>query len=329
MIVITGGAGFLGSNLAHALNAQDFTDIALVDNLATGDAARWQNINAANFRELVPYNNLFHWLNDNSQQVEAIVHLGGQLGNAANDMEAMLESHYKLSIMLWDWCTLAQRPFLYASTAATYGNGEEGFEDTFNLDYLNKLRPTSPYGFVKHLFDKWVGGAVARGEARPPQVVGMKFFNIFGPHEYHEPGGGFIAKTYQNALNNEPTTLFASNDPAVEDGQQQRDFMYIDDAVDVVTWLLASPKVSGMFNIGSGKAQTYFDAVNSVYQALYRAPLVNYKELDVDAAARFAPKSVANISRLRAAGYKATFAPLEAGISHYIENYLAPGKLYK
>lgn len=333
MIVITGGAGFLGSNLAHALNAQDYTDIALVDNLAAGDGNRWQNINGAKFRELVPYNNLFGWLNENSQQVEAIVHLGGPLGNsvgnAASDMEAMLESHYKLSTMLWDWCTLAQRSYLYASSSATYGDGSEGFEDTYNLDYLNKLRPLTPYGFAKHLFDKWVGGVVARGEARPPQVVGLKFFNVFGPHEYFEPGGGFVAKTYANALQNEATTLFKSSDPAVADGQQQRDFIYVDDATDIVTWFLANPKISGMYNIGTGKAQTYFDVVNAVYQSLYRAPLVQYKELSGDEAARFPMQSVANISRLKAAGYKAPATPLDAAVQYYIENYLAPNKLYK
>lgn len=329
MIVIIGGAGFLGSNLAHALNAQDYTDIALVDNLATGDADRWRNINGAKFRELVPYTNLFGWLNENSTEVEAIVHLGGQLGNAANDMEALLESHYKLSTMLWDWCTLAQRPFLYASTAATYGDGSEGFEDTFNLDYLNKLRPQTPYGFVKHLFDKWVGGVVARGEARPPQVVGMKFFNIFGPHEYHEPGSGFVAGIFKNAEKNEPTTLFKSSDPSVEDGQQTRDFMWVDDAMDVISWFLANPKISGMYNIGTGKASSYFDVTSGVYQALYRAPLVHYKELSPDAAARFPLKSVANISRLKAAGYKTAFTPLEGALQHYVENYLSPNKLYR
>lgn len=329
MIVITGGAGFLGSNLAHALNAQGYADIALVDNLGTGDADRWQNINGAQFRELVPYNNLFSWLNENNQQVEAIVHLGGQLGNAASDMDALLESHYKLSTMLWDWCTLASRPYLYASSSATYGDGSEGFEDTFNLDYLNKLRPLTPYGFAKHLFDKWVASAVARGEARPPQVVGLKFFNIFGPHEYHEPGGGFVARVYANALENEPTTLFKSTDPLVEDGQQQRDFLFVDDAVDVVSWFLSNPKISGMYNIGTGKAQTYFDVVNYVYQSLYRAPLVNYKDLSLEEAARFPLKSVANISRLKAAGYKTAFTPLEAAVQYYVENFLAPNKLYK
>lgn len=329
MIVITGGAGFLGSNLVHALNAQGYSDIALIDNLAAGDATRWQNINTAQFRELVPYSNIFGWLNDNSQQIEAIVHLGGPLGNSASDMEAMLESHYKLSTMLWDWCTLAQRSFLYASTSATYGDGGEGFEDTYNLDYLNKLRPLTPYGFTKHLFDKWVASAVARGEARPPQVVGLKFFNVFGPHEYHEPGGGFIAKTYASAVLNEPTTLFKSTDAAVEDGQQQRDFIYVDDAVDIVAWFLSNPKISGMYNVGTGKPQTYFDAVNSVYQSLYRAPLVHYKELSAEEAARFPIKSVANISRLKAAGYKTAFTPLDAAVQYYIENFLAPNKLYK
>lgn len=326
MIVITGGAGFLGSNLVHALNAQGYDDIALIDNI---DEQRWQNINGARFRTLVPFSSIFGWLNENSQDVEAIVHFGGPLGNSVGDMDALLESHYRLSSMLWDWCTLAQRPFIYASSAATYGDGSEGFEDTFNLDYLNKLRPLSPYGFVKHQFDKWVGGAVARGEARPPQVVGLKLFNVFGPHEYHEPGGGFVANVFKQADANEPCTLFKSNDPTIQDGQQQRDFVWVDDVMDIVLWFLENRKISGMYNIGTGKPQTFFDVATGVYQALYRAVLVHYEELSDDAAARFPAKSVANISRLRASGYKGAFTPLDAAIQLYVENYLAPNKLYR
>jgi ADP-L-glycero-D-manno-heptose 6-epimerase len=320
MIVITGGAGFLGSSLAHALNAAGITGIVLADDFAQQDGAdqRWQNINGAKFAELIPTARLFTWLNANRDRVDAVIHLGGLQGNAAANTDELLQAHYQYAQMLWDWCTLAARPFLYASSAATYGMGEHGYNDTLDLTYLEKLRPVSPYGFAKHQFDKWVAGVVARSEARPPQVVGMKFFNVFGPHEYFEPGGSLVPKIYESAHANQPCALYG-------DGQAQRDFIYIDDAIAVLMWFLANPKISGLFNVGTGRASTYFELANAVYKAVYQSPLVTF----VPMPAHFPLRAVADISRLRAAGYKAAFTPLESAVQSYVTQFLAVNRLYR
>ena len=320
MIVITGGAGFLGSSLAHALNAAGITNLVLADDFAQHDKAdqRWQNINGAKFAELIPTKGLFTWLNANRAQVDAVVHLGGLNGNAAADTDALLHDHYHHAQMLWDWCTLAARPFLYASSAATYGLGEHGYNDTLEPAYLEKLRPVSPYGFAKHQFDKWVSAAVTRGDARPPQVVGMKFFNVFGPHEYFESGTALVPAIFAAAQADAACTLYG-------DGQAQRDFMWIDDTTAVMMWFLANPKISGLFNVGTGTASTYFELANAVYKSLYKSPLVNF----TPAPPHFPLRAVADVSRLRAAGYKAAFTPLESAIQSYITQFLAAGKLYR
>src|SRR6266481_8443539 len=250
MLLVTGGAGFIGSNLIAQLNESGRSDIVVNDTLGLGD--KWRNLGKRRLADVVPPGELMRWLEQ--RKLDAVIHLGAISDTTASDGDLVLETNFRVSLRLLDWCTVTRTPFIYASSAATYGNGAAGFDDDWSLAALQRLRPMNLYGFSKHLFDLAVVDRFASGAKLPPQWAGLKFFNVFGANEYHKGEMMSLpAKRFDEAKGGKSVRLFKSHREGIADGEQKRDFVHVDDAVAVMRWLLDTPSVSGIFNVGSGK----------------------------------------------------------------------------
>src|SRR6516164_11424742 len=253
MLLVTGGAGFIGSNIVASLNEAGRFDIAVNDILGSGQ--KWRNLAARRLAEFVPAGELLRWLE--GRRLDAVVHMGAISSTTEADVDLLMENNFRLSLRLFEWCAASRTPFIYASSAATYGDGDTGFADDCSSAGLARLRPLNPYGWSKHLFDQTVIERVARKDKVPPQWAGLKFFNVFGPNEYHKGDMmSLVAKRFDDAKAGKAIQLFKSHRAGIADGEQQRDFIYVDDAVAVVRWLLATPAVSGIFNVGTGVARS-------------------------------------------------------------------------
>ena len=319
MLLVTGGAGFIGSNLVAGLNEAGRTDIVVND--AFGNADKWRNLGKRQLADVVPPGELIGWLD--RRQLEAVIHLGAISDTTATDADAVLATNFRLSLALLDWCTATRTPFIYASSAATYGDGSEGFDDDWSLPALRRLRPMNLYGFSKHLFDLTVVDRFANGAKLPPQWVGLKFFNVFGPNEYHKGEMmSLVAKRFEDARRDQPVRLFRSEREGVGDGEQMRDFVYVDDAVAVVLWLLATPSVSGIFNVGTGKARSFRDLIVAMFRALGRPPQIEYVEMPASIRAQYQYFTEARVENLRRAGYNAGFTGLEDAVARYVTEFL-------
>src|SRR5207247_5314485 len=276
MLLGTVGAGFIGSNLVAGLNEAGRTDIVVNDSF--GDAGKWRNLGKRQLADVVPPGELLGWLDD--RKLEAVIHLGAISDTTATDADLVLATNFRLSLKLLDWCTTTRTPFIYASSAATYGDGTAGFDDEWSLAALQRLRPMNLYGFSKHLFDLAIADRFANGAKLPPQWVGLKFFNVFGPNEYHKGEMmSLVAKRFEDAHSGKPVRLFKSHREGVADGEQKRDFIYVDDAVAVVRWLLETPAVSGIFNVGTGAARSFRDLVVAMFGALGKPANIEYIDM--------------------------------------------------
>src|SRR5262245_38821156 len=241
MLLVTGGAGFIGSNVVASLNEAGRADIAVNDVLGTDD--KWRNLGKRQLADVIPPKALFDWLGN--RKLDAVIHLGAISETTATDADLVIETNFRLSLKLLDWCTSTRTPFIYASSAATYGAGATGFSDDWSLDALRRLRPMNLYGWSKHLFDLALVERVSKGVRLPPQWAGLKFFNVFGPNEYHKGEMmSLVAKRFDDARSGKPVRLFKSHRDGIADGEQKRDFIYVDDAVAVVRWLIETPSVS-------------------------------------------------------------------------------------
>jgi ADP-L-glycero-D-manno-heptose 6-epimerase len=326
MIVITGGGGFIGSVLAAQLNAAGQDDLVIVDRFGSGE--KWRNIAKRAFFEIVPIDGLFGWLDRFGDRVEAVFHLGANSSTTAVDADAMIAGNLNYSIRLWRWCAAAGKKLVYASTAATYGNGAHGFDDHGGISALEQLRPLNLYGWSKHAFDLWALRQAARGMA-PPAWVGLKFFNVFGPNEYHKGEMmSLVAKNYRRILAGEPVRLFKSHRPDYADGAQCRDFVYVKDCAAVMAWLLRQEAPCGLYNIGTGRARSFRDLIAAVGAVCGVAPVIDYVETPPAIRPNYQYFTEANISKLRAAGYGAAFTPLEAAVRDFVEGYLAQSDPY-
>ena len=256
MLLVTGGAGFIGSNVVAALNDAGRADVAVCDVL--GHDGKWRNLAKRQLADIVPPAELADWLN--GRRLDAVIHLGAISETTATDGDLVIETNFRLSMRLLDWCTANSTPFIYASSAATYGDGAQGFRDDPSVSALKALRPMNLYGWSKHLFDMAVAERAAGGEKLPPQWAGLKFFNVFGPNEYHKGTMmSVLARRFDDIKAGRPVQLFKSHREGIADGDQRRDFIYVDDVVRVMMWLLATPSVSGIFNVGTGKARSFRD----------------------------------------------------------------------
>ncbi len=328
MIVVTGGAGFIGSNIVWALEARGHHKIVVVDRLREDD--KWKNLAGRELYDVVHPDELFGFLEDNATNIDAIFHMGAISATTERDVDLIMENNFQLTYDLWKWCTSHQSRFIYASSAATYGDGTAGFEDDNTCEALAKLKPLNPYGWSKHLFDRRVARMMLDGEAHPNQWAGLKFFNVYGPNEYHKgPMRSVVHQLHPKAAAGEAAVLFKSHHPDYSDGGQMRDFIYIDDCVDIMMWLLDNEDVSGIYNCGTGKARTFRDLTVSVYQALGRDPKIEYIPTPENIRDKYQYFTQAQTIRLRAAGYKKPFTELEDGIADYINNYLATDNPYR
>src|SRR6202165_3372043 len=276
MLLVTGGAGFIGSNVVTALNDAGRADVAVCDVL--GHDGKWRNLAKRQLADIVPPAELPDWLK--GRRLHAIIHLGAISENTATDGDLVIETNFRLPMRLLDWCTVNATPFIYASSAATYGDGAQGFLDDPSIDALKTLRRMNLSGWSKHLFDMAVAERATKGERLPPQWAGLKFFNVFGPNEYHKGAMmSVLARRFDDLRAGRAVQLFKSHRDGVADGDQRRDFIYVDDVVRVMMWLMAAPSVSGIFNVCTGQARTFRGFMLSAYTALGTVPNIDYVEM--------------------------------------------------
>ena len=319
MLLVTGGAGFIGSNIVAALNEAGRTDVAVCDLL--GHDGKWRNLAKRQLADIVPPAELLTWLD--GRRLDAIVHLGAISDTTATEGDVVIATNFRLSMRLLDWCTAAATPFIYASSAATYGDGAQGFCDDNSVLALKRLRPMNLYGWSKHLFDMAVAERAARGDKLPPQWAGLKFFNVFGPNEYHKGAMmSVLARRFDDIKAGGPVQLFKSHREGIADGDQRRDFIYVDDVVRVMTWLLATPSVSGIFNVGTGKARSFRDMMLAAYAALGAAANIQYVEMPEAIRGSYQYFTQSDVERLRRAGYNGGFTLLERAVETYVKDFL-------
>ncbi len=327
MLLVTGGAGFIGSNVAAALVA-DGHDVVVCDRLRQGE--KWRNIAKLLLRDLVSPEALTPWLGQHGADLEAVVHLGAISSTTERDADRIVEVNFRLSQQLWSWCAAHGKRLIYASSAATYGSGEAGFADDDTPAALARLRPLNAYGWSKLLFDRWAVAELAAGRATPAQWVGLKFFNVYGPNEYHKgPMQSVIAQKYPFAATGRPVTLFRSYRGDVPDGGQRRDFVYVGDCVEVIRWLLGERRVNGIFNLGSGKARSFAELAGALYRALGRSPELAYVDMPEEIRSKYQYYTEARMERLRQAGYTRAFTELEDGVQEYVQRFLSQPDPYR
>ena len=312
--------------MVASLNEAGRADIAVNDML--GSEGKWRNLAGRQIADFIPPGELDRWLE--RRKLDAVIHFGAISATTATDGDAIMENNFRLSLRLLDWCTAARTPFIYASSAATYGDGEQGYSDDWSDGALKRLRPMNLYGWSKHLFDLAVVDRARRREKMPPQWAGLKFFNVFGPNEYHKGEMmSLVAKRFDEAKAGQPIRLFKSHRPGVADGEQKRDFIYVEDAIAVVRWLMQTPSASGIFNLGTGQARSFRDLITAMFTALGREPAIEYIDMPVAIRGSYQYFTQAETANLRRAGYNADFMPLEAAVKRYVNCHLDRADRYR
>jgi ADP-L-glycero-D-manno-heptose 6-epimerase len=312
LIVVTGGAGFIGSHIIGDL-AGARSRVVLVDLLRSG--GKWRNLAQAHLHDVVRPDTLLEWLRRNGKDVAAIVHMGAISSTTETDVDKFAANNIRSTLDLWEWCAENQVRFIFASSAATYGNGSAGFSDEQSPAALALLHPMNPYGWSKHVVDRRVVDDLVRGYSCPPQWAGLKFFNVYGPNEAHKGDmQSVVSKILPLVRARETITLFKSHDPNYRDGGQLRDFVYVKACVAVVRWLLANPSVSGLFNVGTGVARSFLDLVHAVGAATDRLPDIRFVDMPAGLRASYQYFTQADMTKLRGAGFVQPFHSLEDGI---------------
>lgn len=320
MIVITGGAGMIGSMIAWHLNTVlGRDDIVIVDRLTHAD--QWQNLCHRRYINYLDKDELLPWLENGSDKVDAVIHMGAISATTERDFNKLVQDNIRYSQQLWHWCAKHKVPFLYASSAATYGDGSRGYND--DEESIDQLRPLNGYGYSKQFFDQWALRQVREKTAVPPQWCGFKFFNVYGPNEYHKERMASVAFHSFNQFRELGTVkLFKSNLPEYADGMQLRDFIYVKDAAAIVAFFLEHSDKSGIYNVGTGQARAFKDLATAVMNSMSRKPSITYIDMPQDLQGKYQYFTEANISKLRGAGYVKPFHSLEDGVNDYVQNYL-------
>ena len=313
MILVTGGAGFIGSNLVAALTGRG-EEVVVLDWLGSGE--KWRNLDDAILAGLLPPDSVDAAL---ALKPRAVMHLGAISATTVTDGDVVAASNLTLSLKLWDWCAAKGVPFIYASSAATYGNGDAGFVDEETPEGLARLKPLNLYGWSKHAFDRRVAQMLRLGRPRPPQWAGLKFFNVYGPREGHKGRMASVAlHKYREILTGQPARLFASDREGVADGMQSRDFVSVTDCVRVMLWLLDNPGTSGLFNCGSGQARSFLDLTRAVFAALGLPERIEFMPMPEDLRGKYQYFTEAPMSKLRQSGYPNPPTSLEEGVAAYM-----------
>lgn len=320
MIVVTGAAGFIGSCLVSRLNKDGKTDLILVDDFSRDEKV--PNLEGKKFTEKIDRDRFVEWFQENFRKIEIVYHIGARTDTTEFNKAIFDKLNVEYSKSLWNICTEHQIPLVYASSAATYGLGEHGYSD--NHEVVAKLKPLNPYGDSKNDFDKWV----LTQSICPQNWYGLKFFNVYGPNEYHK---GRMASVIFHAFNQITASggmkLFRSHNPDYTDGGQLRDFVYVKDVVDVILFLGKNKPQNGLYNLGTGEARTFLDLANNTFASLNKASNISFIDTPADIRDKYQYFTEADMSKLRKAGYSAPFHSLEEGVADYVKNYLS-GHLY-
>jgi ADP-L-glycero-D-manno-heptose 6-epimerase len=319
MIIVTGATGFIGSNIVADLNARGRTDLLLVDDLGT--QGKWKNIAKRRFVDLLDYRELGTLL-PTLDRADAVFHMGANSSTTSTDGDEILRVNLHATMAWWQWCTRTGTPFIYASSAATYGDGAQGFDDDQSPEALDKLAPLNLYGWSKHQFDKWAVERAAEGKA-PPQWAGLKFFNVYGPNEYHKGDmRSLVAKNTELIARGDTIRLFKSHKDGYADGAQLRDFVYVKDCTGVMMWLMEHREVSGVFNLGTGQARSFVDLMQAIGQALGKPVNIEFVDMPESIRPNYQYFTEAKMGKLRTAGCNEAFHSLEQGVSDYVEQHL-------
>ena len=329
IVLVTGGAGFIGSNIAAKLAEDRTLDIVVCDRLHEVDTGKWRNLAKTPIGDFVHPEDMFDWLERRWRDVELVVHMGAVSSTTEPDADKIIRSNFQLSRDLFRWCADRQRRLVYASSAATYGAGEHGFDDDNDYEALARLKPLNTYGWSKALFDLFAIRQAGRDYA-PPQWVGLKFFNVYGPNEEHKHSMKSVAsQIWPQVREGHAVQLFKSYRADVPDGGQKRDFVYVRDVTEVIRWLLDTPQVNGIYNLGSGAARTFEDMARQVFGAAGKNAQIEYGPMPPAIRDRYQYFTEAKMDRLKAAGYAPPLTTLEDGISDYVGRFLSQPDPYR
>lgn len=319
LIVVTGAAGFIGSGLVRQLNSQGYKNLILVDDFGKTD--KWRNLVGKGFLDMISKHQLFQWLAGRESTIEAFIHLGACSSTVETDASYLFENNYRYSVLLAQYALRHDKRFVYASSAATYGDGSQGFVD--DESKLESLRPLNMYGYSKHLFDLW-----AKNEGVLGQIVGLKFFNVFGPNEAHKGRmASAIGGMWRSAKEEGVIRLFKSSDPAkCADGEQKRDFIAVQDVVPLIASFLTND-AAGIYNVGQGRATSWNELASAVFKAIDKPPRIEYIEMPADLVGKYQDYTCADMRKTtKALKGKIKFTPIEQSVGDYIRHYLAPDK---
>ncbi len=314
MIIVTGAAGFIGSNLVAQLLELGYKDLILVDDFIREE--KLNNFTNKQVKSLVDRNNFSNWIDQNHKFIQFVFHLGARTDTAEFNPDILSKLNTEYSKMIWQKCCKYGLPLIFASSAATYGMGEFGFNDDFNPEML---KPLNPYGVSKNEFDKWA----LKQKVKPYFWMGFKFFNVYGPNEYHKKRmASVVLHAYNQITETNKLKLFKSHNPDYKDGEQQRDFVYVKDVCDVMVYFMRKRNISGIFNLGTGKAETFNNLANATFAAMEHDENIEYIDTPTDIRDKYQYYTCANLSNLRKAGYDKEFTSLHDGVADYVKNYL-------
>ncbi|MEP6966723.1 MAG: ADP-glyceromanno-heptose 6-epimerase [Pseudomonadota bacterium] len=328
-VLVTGGAGFIGSNIVARLARDRSLDVVVCDRLGESATGKWRNLAKHPIADLVAPEDLWAWLAAHGGPLETVIHMGAVSSTIEPDADRVLAANFGFSRDLFRWCADHQRRFIYASSAAVYGDGSLGFDDSEDFEYLAGLRPLNAYGWSKALFDVFVARQAARGRA-PPRWAGLKLFNVYGPNEGHKGAMRSVAsQIWPDVAAGRGVRLFRSLHPDYPDGGQMRDFVYVRDVAEVVAWLVGEGTANGIFNLGSGEARTFNDLAEAVFKAAGREPRIEYIDVPEAVRDKYQYFTEAPMSRLRQAGWKGAVTRLEDGVADYIGSHLSRPDPYR
>ncbi len=328
-ILVTGGAGFIGSNIVAELCAAGDSEVAVCDHLRVASTGKWRNLAKHPITDFIAPPDLWTWLTGRGRDVGLIIHMGAVSSTTEPDADKIVHTNFGLSRDIFDWCASHGRRFIYASSAATYGDGAHGFDDCSNMTYLQTLRPLSAYGWSKALFDLYVARRVEAG-VTPSQCVGLKFFNVYGPNEGHKGVmSSMVAQMWPRIAAGQAVRLFKSYREDCGDGGQTRDFIYGRDAANIVAWLARNAQISGLFNVGSGVARSFNELASAAFMAADQPSRVDFIEMPLAIRGVYQYHTQASMQRLRTAGYDEAMTNLEDGVGAYVREYLAQADPYR